>query len=108
VVTWPNIERPRTVNTALAMVEAERLPPGLFLTWLREEAGKTLREVAEEIGVSAPYWSDVEHGRRGVTPERYPNIAAALNTRVQIIEQAMRQLPCGFCGRTGPRRARGK
>lgn len=44
---------------ALAMVRI-----GLELRRLREEKGVTLRALGEAVGLSAPFLSDVEHGRR--------------------------------------------
>lgn len=40
--------------------------------WLRSErqqAGLTLREMARRLGFSAPYISDIEHGRRAALPK---------------------------------------
>ena len=34
---------------------------------LRESKGITLRELARRVGVSAPFLSDLEHGRRSTT-----------------------------------------
>jgi len=85
------------------MVEAEIMPPGCFLRWLREEAGKTLRGVARETGLSAPFWSDVEHSRHPVNPRHYALAAKALATREDVIARVQSFMPCGFCGRTGAR-----
>ena len=42
-----------------------------LLTYLREQKDVTLRELARGIGVSAPFLSDVEKGRRSaLTAER--------------------------------------
>lgn len=37
---------------------------GEYLAYLRELKNVTLRELARQIGVSAPFLSDVEKGRR--------------------------------------------
>ncbi|NWJ40967.1 MAG: helix-turn-helix transcriptional regulator [Geothrix sp.] len=47
---------------------------------LRELEGLTLRGLAEKIGVSAPFLSDLEHGRRQT--DRYEQLASALNTHI--------------------------
>ena len=52
---------------------------GELLTQLREKKDKTLRELARAIGVSAPFLSDVEKGRRSaLTAERIDKVAAVL------------------------------
>lgn len=53
---------------------------GELLTSLREEKDVTLRELARGIGVSAPFLSDVEKGRRSaLTAERIEKAAAVLH-----------------------------
>lgn len=42
---------------------------GAELRQLRVAAGLTLRAVARELGLSAPYICDLEHGRRRWSPE---------------------------------------
>ena len=52
---------------------------GELLTQLREKKDKTLRELARAIGVSAPFLSDVEKGRRSaLTAERIEKVAEVL------------------------------
>ncbi len=52
---------------------------GELLTQLREKKDKTLRELARAIGVSAPFLSDVEKGRRSaLTAERIDKVAEVL------------------------------
>lgn len=52
---------------------------GELLTQLREQKDKTLRELARDIGVSAPFLSDVEKGRRSaLTAERIDKVAEVL------------------------------
>ena len=52
---------------------------GELLTQLREKKDKTLRELARAIGVSAPFLSDVEKGRRSaLTAERIDKGAEVL------------------------------
>ena len=45
-------------------VKAPKSALGKALTYLREQKDVTLRELARGIGVSAPFLSDVEKGRR--------------------------------------------
>ena len=44
----------------------------------REKAGLTLRGLADLAGVSPPFLSDVEHGRRGFSPGTEAKVRAAL------------------------------
>jgi transcriptional regulator with XRE-family HTH domain len=53
---------------------------GELLTFLREQKDVTLRELARGIGVSAPFLSDVEKGRRAaLTAERLEKVVAVLH-----------------------------
>lgn len=47
----------------------EKLTFGEFITYKREENKITLRKMAELLGFSAPFWSDVEKSRRN-PPEK--------------------------------------
>lgn len=52
---------------------------GEYLSQLREAKDVTLRELARKIGVSAPFLSDVEKGRRApLTAERLELVASVL------------------------------
>lgn len=93
---------PKTFNSAMARVEASLWLPGYMIRWLREQTGKTLRGVAEEVGVSAPFWSDVEHGRRWMARDRHGAVAKALGTRADVIEHLSGFIRCGHCGRGAP------
>ena len=37
----------------------------------REASGKSLRQVARELGISAPFLSDLERGKRNWCPNRH-------------------------------------
>ena len=51
-----------------------------YLAYLREMKNVTLRELARQIGVSAPFLSDVEKGRRAaLTAERLDLVVKVLN-----------------------------
>lgn len=53
---------------------------GELLSFLREQKDVTLRELARGIGVSAPFLSDVEKGRRSaLTAERIEKVVAVLH-----------------------------
>ena len=70
--------RRRQVPQGVSLGEAVRI--------LREDQRLTLRALAEKVGVSAPFLSDLEHGRRQT--DRYVELAAALG----VDEDALRQL----------------
>ena len=71
----PDPERLRRVEHQLAMVRV-----GEEIRRLREARGMTLRALAQKLDVSAPYMSDVEHGRRALAHERLIDVAAHLRT----------------------------
>ena len=53
---------------------------GEYLAYLREMKNVTLRELARQIGDSAPFLSDVEKGRRAaLTAERLDLVVKVLN-----------------------------
>ena len=54
---------------------------GAKLRTLREKAGLSLRKVADRLGVSVPYLSDLERGRRNWTEERRDAFLKALKKR---------------------------
>ncbi len=45
----------------------------------REKAGKSLRWLANELDVTAPFLSDLELGRRNWTIERFDKVATILS-----------------------------
>jgi transcriptional regulator with XRE-family HTH domain len=51
----------------------------------RKAAGLTLADIAKKVGVSVPFLSDVERGRRGLTPARRAAVAAAVGIPVEQI-----------------------
>ena len=59
---------------------------GTVLREAREAKSLTLRALANKVGVSAPFWSDVEHGRR------YPSdllvVATVLGIDVAVLKAA--------------------
>ncbi|HEY3819947.1 MAG TPA: helix-turn-helix transcriptional regulator [Polyangiaceae bacterium] len=69
---------------------ARHVPPdvkslGEAVRILREDQGLTLRALAEKVGVTAPFLSDLEHGRRQT--DRHEKLAAALNVPVDELRQ---------------------
>lgn len=58
---------------------------------LREAQGLSLRALAEKVGVSAPFLSDLEHGRRGT--DKIPEIAKALGADAAELEKLSGKLP---------------
>jgi len=67
-------DRYRRAQEALAMARV-----GDELRRLREKKGLTLRSLAKQVGVSAPFLSDVEHGRRRLT--RLDDVARVLGIK---------------------------
>lgn len=49
---------------------------------IRKSKGIVLRELAEAVGCSIPYLSDVELNRRGAKPDTWSRIAGALGVTV--------------------------
>jgi transcriptional regulator with XRE-family HTH domain len=58
---------------------------GEAIRLLRDAQGLTLRALAERVGVSAPFLSDLEHGRRQT--DRYEELARALNVSVDELRE---------------------
>lgn len=68
------------------MAARKKIPPGVktlgeAVRLLRTEQRMTLRALAEKIGVSAPFLSDLEHGRRQTN--QYDALAEALGVDVE-------------------------
>jgi hypothetical protein len=54
---------------------------GFMVSEARARAGLSLRALGKAMGgLSAPYLHDVEHGRRKLSPVRWPALVAALPT----------------------------
>lgn len=56
---------------------------GIELRNARGAAGMTLRQLGERVGLSAPFLSDVEHGRRSLSRESEIKVRAALGMKVR-------------------------
>lgn len=80
--------QPAASTLALAMELKERMaeldPQAMFGPWLREQRrakGLRLREVAGSLGLSIPYISDIERGRRCPMGTEYAReLASVLET----------------------------
>lgn len=71
------------------MTKKHKIPPhvcslGEAIRYLRDKEGMTLRALADAVGVSAPFLSDLEHGRRQT--EKYDELAKALNVDVEELK----------------------
>ena len=55
---------------------------------LRTDQKLTIKEVAEKVGVSIAFLSDLEKGRRGAKPETWARIAEALGVQVDELREA--------------------
>lgn len=56
------------------------------VTYARESAGLTKRDLAKRCGFSEQLLCDIEAGRRNATPEKLRRIASALNCPVVVLE----------------------
>lgn len=78
-------------------VDLDEAPPatagtlGEAIYWLRNDRRVTLRQLGRAMGVSAPFLSDVEHGRRQLSDANLAAAAAFL--RVDVAELEAR---CGY------------
>lgn len=69
---------------------------GAWVRGVRQQRGLTLREVAAAYGVSVPYLSDIELGKRSPPPRvKWDRFAAALGVTVEEIEARYRCPRCG-------------
>ena len=60
---------------------------GQRLRELRDKADLSLRELAKRIGVSSPFLSDIELGRRFPSEEILAKLAGALNVSLEGLKQ---------------------
>jgi transcriptional regulator with XRE-family HTH domain len=60
---------------------------GQRLRELRDKADLSARELAKRIGVSSPFLSDIELGRRFPSEEVLGKLAAALNVSLEELKQ---------------------
>jgi transcriptional regulator with XRE-family HTH domain len=60
---------------------------GQRLRELRDRADLSLRELAKRIGISSPFLSDIELGRRFPSEEILEKLAAALNVSLEELKK---------------------
>jgi transcriptional regulator with XRE-family HTH domain len=66
---------------------------GMVLRRARQRQGRTLRQVADDAGLSVPYLSEVERGRKEVSSEILAGICRALGlTLADLLDQAREEL----------------
>ena len=66
---------------------------GAFLESIRLGEGWSLAEMGDKIGLSRAYVSDIEHGRRSVSPEKAAAIAKRLGYDAgQMVELALQAI----------------
>ena len=66
---------------------------GEAIRFARDKRGMTLRALANEVQVSAPFLSDVEHNRRSPSSETFGAIAKALRVDVDDLKRRDGRLP---------------
>jgi transcriptional regulator with XRE-family HTH domain len=66
---------------------ADNRTHGVVVREAREAQGKTLRQLAKATGLSAPFLSDVEHGRRRLTGDTLAKVAKALKIPVGALQR---------------------
>lgn len=72
----------------------------------RQSAGKSLRDVAMELGCSVPYLSDVERGRRGpLSGDKLEMVARVLNEHGLLDASARERAVLDLRGLTPKQRA---
>ena len=59
----------------------DHVQTGQNMSAFRRVAGISLREIARRMKLSAPYISDLEHGRRNWTQDKLESYRAALNIK---------------------------
>lgn len=79
------------MSRATAQELAGTVKLGQKIRELREQKGLSLRALAERVGVSAPFLSDLEHGRRGT--EKIVEIAKALGVSAKELEKLSGKWP---------------
>jgi transcriptional regulator with XRE-family HTH domain len=82
-------------------MESPRVVIGAHIRKERERRKVTMGQLARAIGVSVPFMSDAEHGRRGLTPERLGQIATYLGLDIDKLETLGGYCPA--CRGTGRR-----
>lgn len=83
----------RSTNDTQAFLEKTMGGPltlGGALSAIREAEAESLAALAERLGISRSHLSDIEHGRRAVSPERAARFAQALGySQAQFVRLAL-------------------
>lgn len=68
-----------SIETATRQIKSLRHPLALAVRAFRQSRNLSMREAAEKIGISAPYWSDIENAHRPITPALLKKLAKLFN-----------------------------
>ncbi|MFD8382080.1 multiprotein-bridging factor 1 family protein [Streptomyces sp. NPDC059679] len=63
------------------------------VTYAREQAGLSQKELAERCGISQSLMCDIEAGRRNATPVTLRRMAAALNCPLVVLQSKRPDVP---------------
>lgn len=78
---------PNLIGTLVPMIgkQKERARNGEALRTIRELRGLTADELAQELGISRPYLSNIENGRKNLTPQLALQAADVLKVRPIVL-----------------------
>ncbi len=89
-MTTRSKRRANDTQTFLENAMGGPLSLGGALSAIREAENESLAVFAERLGVSRSHLSDIEHGRRAVSPERAARFAKALgHSQAQFVRLAL-------------------
>ena len=77
----------------LAGVEGTKRTAASLLREIREAQGRSLRAVADEVGVAPSYLSRVERGQRSLTPEMGERMAVCYGVEAELLDLAEGRVP---------------
>lgn len=63
------------------------------VTWAREKSGLTRQQVAELLGCAPSLITEIEQGKRNLTPARLIRLAEILNCPVVVLERKRQVRP---------------
>jgi transcriptional regulator with XRE-family HTH domain len=66
---------------------------GEFVRALRNNKGRTLKEIAESLDISQMYLSDIERGKRGITDELIEGLSEVFNIAAFELYMAFDKMP---------------
>jgi transcriptional regulator with XRE-family HTH domain len=82
-----SFHRARHTSVSLFSTQMIETSLGQRLHQLRENADLSSRELAKKVGISPPFLSDIELGRRFPSEEILAKLANALNVKVEELKQ---------------------